>query len=298
MARPRNAGVKRQSGRTHRAAAAAMERLLAIMQQLRSPQGCPWDREQTHASIKPNLIEESYETLDAIDSGDPRKLKEELGDVLLQVIFHAQMAAEAGAFNFGDVVQILSEKLIRRHPHVFGTVKVSGSREVLKNWETIKRGEKKARREFPSVVADIPRHLPALLKAEQVQRKASRVGFDWKTVAPVAAKIEEELAEVRDAVARRQPAEVREELGDLLFAVVNLGRFLGHSAEEALDGTVRKFVRRFQEIERRLHAQGREMASCPLAELDAIWEQIKREEKQQKKSNRRGAKSAKARKTK
>ncbi|TAN36690.1 MAG: nucleoside triphosphate pyrophosphohydrolase [Verrucomicrobia bacterium] len=265
----------------------SLTRLLAIMRKLRSPQGCPWDREQTHASIKPNLIEESYETLDAIDSGDPQQLKEELGDVLLQVVFHAQMADEAGQFNFDDVARILCEKLERRHPHVFGTVKVSDSREVLKNWETIKRGEKKAQKEFSSVVAGLPRHLPALLKAEQVQRKASRVGFDWKTVTPVAAKVEEELAEVRHAVARRKPAEIREELGDLLFAVVNLGRFLGHSAEEALDGTVRKFVRRFQEIERRLHVQGREMTKCSLAELDAIWEQIKREEKKRKKLNRR-----------
>jgi tetrapyrrole methylase family protein/MazG family protein len=273
----------------------ALTRLLAIMRRLRAPQGCPWDREQTHASLKPHLIEESYETLDAIDSGDPHQLREELGDVLLQVVFHAQLADEAGQFNFNDVARVLCEKLERRHPHVFGTVKVSGSGEVLKNWEAIKRGEKKARREFPSVVADIPRHLPALLKAEQVQRKAARVGFDWQTVAPVAAKVAEELGEVRRAVARRKPAEIREELGDLLFAVVNLGRFLGHSAEEALDGTVRKFVRRFQEIERRLHAQGREMTKCSLAELDVIWEQIKREEKN---ANRQDAKNAKRRKRK
>jgi MazG family protein len=285
-----------QPTRAQRASAASLAQLLAIMARLRAPGGCPWDREQTHASIKPNLIEESYETLDAIDSGDPQHLKEELGDVLLQVIFHAQMAAERQAFDFGDVAQSLSAKLIRRHPHVFGTVKVSGSGEVLKNWEQIKRGEKQARQVFPSVVAGIPRHLPALLKAEQVQRKVARVGFDWKTVAPVVAKVEEELAEVLHAVARRQPAEVREEIGDLLFAVVNLGRFLGHSAEEALDGTIRKFTCRFQEIERRLHAQGREMTTCSLAELDAIWDQIKREERKRKRQDAQAAKPAKRRK--
>ncbi len=285
-----------QPTRAQRASAEALAQLLALMARLRAPGGCPWDREQTHASIKPNLIEESYETLDAIDSGDPRKLKEELGDVLLQVVFHAQMAAERKAFDFGDVAKVLAAKLVRRHPHVFGAVKVSGSGEVLKNWDQIKRGEKKAAQEFPSVVAGIPRHLPALLKAEQVQRRASRVGFDWKTIAPVAAKVEEELAEVRRAVARRQPAEVREEIGDLLFAVVNLGRFLGHSAEEALDGTINKFIRRFQEIERRLHAEDREMTACSLAELDAIWDQIKCEEKRQKKTHRQGAKAAKGRK--
>ena len=282
----------------HRANADSLAQLLAIMARLRAPGGCPWDREQTHASLKPNLIEESYETLDAIDSGDPRKLKEELGDVLLQVVFHAQMAAEEKYFDIGDVAATLTAKLVRRHPHVFGAVKVSGSGEVLKNWEQIKRGEKKAAKEFPSVVSGIPRHLPALLKAEQVQRKVSRVGFDWKSVAPVVAKVEEELAEVRHAVARRKPAEVREELGDLLFAIVNLGRFLGHSAEEALDGTIHKFIRRFQEIERRLHAQGREVTVCSLAELDAIWEQIKREEKRRKKPNRQDAKPAKSGKRK
>jgi len=279
-----------QPTRAQRTQAESLAQLLAIMARLRAPGGCPWDREQTHASIKPNLIEESYETLDAIDSGNPQKLKEELGDVLLQVVFHAQMAAERKAFDFGDIAEVLAAKLIRRHPHVFGSAKVTGSGEVLRNWEQIKRGEKTAAKEFPSVVAGIPRHLPALLKAEQVQRKVARVGFDWKTVAPVAAKVEEELAEVRQAVARRRPAEVREEIGDLLFAVVNLGRFLGHSAEEALDGTIHKFIRRFQEIERRLHAQGREMTACSLAELDAIWDQIKREERQRNKPARPRAK--------
>ena len=274
------AKVRTQRGR-------AMARLLAIMRRLRAPGGCPWDREQTHASLKPNLIEESYEALDAIDSGDPQKLKEELGDVLLQVVFHAQLAEEAGAFNFDDVAATLNAKLVRRHPHVFGTVKVSGAREVLKNWEQIKRGEKKAQGAIPSVVVGVPRHLPALLKAEQVQRKAARVGFDWQTVAPVVAKVAEELAEVRHAIAQGDAAQIREELGDLLFAAVNLGRFLGHSAEEALDGSVRKFVRRFQEIERRLHVQGRELTSCSLADLDAIWEQIKREEKKRKKLKKR-----------
>lgn len=279
-----------QPTRAQRTQAESLAQLLAIMARLRAPGGCPWDREQTHASIKPNLIEESYETLDAIDSGNPQKLKEELGDVLLQVVFHAQMAAERKAFDFGDIAEVLAAKLIRRHPHVFGSAKVTGSGEVLRNWEQIKRGEKTAAKEFPSVVAGIPRHLPALLKAEQVQRKVARVGFDWKTLAPVAAKVEEELAEVRRAVVRRRPAEVREEIGDLLFAVVNLGRFLGHSAEEALDGTIHKFIRRFQEIERRLHAQGREMTACSLAELDAIWDQIKREERQLKKTPRPRAK--------
>lgn len=255
-----------------------MNEVLAIMRTLRSARGCPWDREQTHASLKQHLIEESYEVLDAIERGDPSHLMEELGDVLLQVVFHAQIAAEAGAFTFDDVARVLAAKLVRRHPHVFGDTRVSSSKEVLKNWESIKRREKGGGTPR-SVVAGIPRHLPALLKAEQVQRKVARVGFDWKTVEPVAAKVMEELAEVRQALAAGWADQVREEIGDLLFAVVNLGRFLGHSAEEALDGTVRKFVRRFTDIERRVHAQGRDVATCSLEELDALWEQIKKAER-------------------
>ena len=271
-----------------------MDEVLAIMRTLRSPRGCPWDREQTHATLKQHLIEESYEALDAIDQGDAPHLMEELGDVLLQVVFHAQIAAESGAFTFDDVARTLSAKLIRRHPHVFGDTRVAGAQEVLKNWESIKRRERGAGAPR-SVVAGIPRHLPALLKAEQVQRKVARVGFDWKTVAPVAAKIEEELAEVRAALAAGQPDRVREEIGDLLFSVVNLGRFLGHSAEEALDRTVQKFVRRFAAIERRVQAKGREVSDCTLEELDALWEQIKKAERRKsarraprQKSRRRG----------
>ena len=258
-----------------------MNQVLAIMRTLRSARGCPWDREQTHASLKQHLIEESYEVLDAIERGDPAHLMEELGDVLLQVVFHAQIAAETGAFTFDDVARVLAAKLIRRHPHVFGDTQVSNSGEVLKNWESIKRREKGGGQPR-SVVAGIPRHLPALLKAEQVQRKVARVGFDWKSMEPVAAKVEEELAEVRQALAAGRDDQVREEIGDLLFAVVNLGRFLGHSAEEALDGTVLKFVRRFMAIERRLHVQGRDVAGCSLAELDALWEQIKKAERRKR----------------
>jgi tetrapyrrole methylase family protein / MazG family protein len=253
-----------------------MDRLLAIMRILRSPAGCPWDREQSLKTLKPHLIEESYEVLDAIDSGDRGKLAEELGDVLLQVVFQSQMCSEEGSFAFDDVARRISEKLIRRHPHVFGDVKVSGAGEVLRNWETIKRTEKKG--EIRSAVAGIPRHLPALHKAQQVQKRAARVGFDWHAAHQVVEKVEEEIAEVKQAMATEDSVAVRGEIGDLLFAVVNLSRYLGHNAEEALDETVKKFIRRFQEIERRLHAQGRRMTDCDLAELDAIWNDIKRTE--------------------
>ncbi len=253
-----------------------IDRLLDIMSILRSKKGCPWDREQTLATLKQHLVEESYETLDAIDSGDRDKLAEELGDVLLQVVFQSQICTEEGSFTFDDVARHICEKLIRRHPHVFGNVRVSGSGEVLKNWEKIKRTEKAGAPR--SAVAGIPRHMPALHKAQQVQRRAARVGFDWSAVHQVLEKVEEEVVEVKAAMKSRRKSHIKEEIGDLLFAVVNLSRFLGHNAEEALEETIAKFIRRFQGIEDRLHAQGRKMTDCRLEELDAIWNEMKRNE--------------------
>ena len=259
-------------------APSALERLLDIMRLLRSPQGCPWDREQTLTSLKPYLIEECYEVIDAIDSGDTVHLTEELGDLLLQIVFQAQIAAEDGQFTFDDVARTIGEKLIRRHPHVFGQATVVDSKDVIRNWEAIKRTEKK---EKPaSVLEGVPRSLPALNRAHQVQKKAARVGFDWEHVDGVVAKLDEEVLEVKEALASGDAGRVRDELGDLLFAAVNLGRFLGHDAEEALHGTIAKFVRRFQGIEERLHAQGRAMTDCRLEELDALWNEMKREERE------------------
>lgn len=255
------------------------------MRTLRSDKGCPWDREQNLSTLKQYLVEESYEVLDAIDSGDRSRLVDELGDLLLQVVFQAQICSEEGSFVFDDVARGICEKLIRRHPHVFGDVKVDGSADVLKNWEKIKRTEKDG--EPRSAVAGIPRHLPALHKAQQVQKKAARVGFDWDAVHDVMAKVEEELAEVKAAMKSRRASKVKEELGDLLFAVVNLSRFLGHNAEEALDETIAKFIRRFQGIEKHLHKQSRKMTDCKLEELDAIWEEIKRSEGRSQRSGRR-----------
>jgi len=253
-----------------------IDELLSIMQTLRAEGGCPWDREQTLESLKPYLIEESYEVLDAIDSDDRSKLAEELGDVLLQVVFQSQICAEEGSFTFDDVARHISEKLRRRHPHVFGDVEVSGADEVLKNWDNIKRTEKEGAPR--SIVEGIPRHLPALHKAQQVQKRAARVGFDWDAIQPVMDKIEEELAEIKQAMAHESSSRVKEEIGDLLFAVVNLSRFLGHNAEEALDGTIKKFIRRFQAIEKQIHGEGRQLTDCDLAELDAIWNNIKKAE--------------------
>jgi tetrapyrrole methylase family protein/MazG family protein len=253
-----------------------IERLLAIMQRLRSPNGCPWDREQTLQSLKPYLVEECYEVLDAIDEGDPEKHAEELGDLLLQIVFQAQIRSERGEFRFDDVARAISEKLIRRHPHVFGDVKADTPEAVVKNWEAIKRTEKEGAPR--SAVAGIPRHLPALQKAEQVQIRAARVGFDWDQAHQVVDKIEEEVREVKEAMVSGARDKIREEIGDLLFAVVNLSRFLGYNAEETLNQTVGKFVRRFQAIEQRVHKQGRKLSDCSLSEMDKIWSDIKREE--------------------
>jgi tetrapyrrole methylase family protein/MazG family protein len=254
----------------------AMARLLEIMRKLRSEQGCPWDREQTLQTLKPFLVEECYEVLEAIDSGDRRHLEEELGDVLLQIVFQSQICAEEGSFTFEDVANHISNKLLRRHPHVFGDVKVADSQEVLKNWETIKRSEKG---DAPSSVVDgVPRSLPALNKAQQIQKKASRVGFDWDNVDGVIAKIDEEVAEVKQALTEQNPERIKAEIGDLLFAAVNLSRFLGHDAEDALNLTISKFVRRFKSIERHLHQEGRKVTDCKLDELDAIWNEIKKAE--------------------
>jgi len=252
-----------------------LHRLLAVMATLRSEGGCPWDREQTLETLKPYMIEECYEVIDAIDSGDRDLLEEELGDLLLQVVFQAQICAEEELFTFEDVARNITEKLIRRHPHVFGEVRVSGSAEVLKNWEAIKASEKEATR---SATDGIPRSLPALRKADKVQQKVARLGFDWDEIDDVVAKLDEELAEVRAALSEGHRDRIKEEIGDLLFAVVNLSRFLGHNAEELLDETVAKFVRRFRGIEERVHAEGRKVTDCDLDELERIWQAMKQDE--------------------
>jgi tetrapyrrole methylase family protein/MazG family protein len=248
-------------------------RLLKIMARLRGPGGCPWDREQTHQSIRHNLIEECYEALDALDDGKMGAFRDELGDILLQVVFHAQMASEDGTFDFDAVAKSISDKLVHRHPHVFGTAKARNSAEVLQQWEAIKKSEKGA----SSIVhmEDLPKHLPALLKADKVQRKVARVGFDWKHVNDVIAKVEEELRELKGALASKNRKQFEEELGDLLFAAVNLARFENLQAEELLNRTIAKFVKRFQEIEKAVHASDRRLEDCSLEELDALWESAK-----------------------
>lgn len=240
------------------------------MARLRGPGGCPWDREQTHRSIRHNLIEECYEALEVLDAGTPEAFKDELGDILLQIVFHAQMAREAGQFSFDDVAKSISDKLVRRHPHVFGRGKLRTSAEVLHQWELGKKAEKNSQ----SILDKLPRHLPALLKADKVQRKVARVGFDWKRRRDVLNKIDEEVRELKTARRRR---DFEEELGDLLFAAVNLARFEGLQAEYLLNRSVDKFTKRFQQIERAVHKDGRRLQDCSLRELDALWESAKRQ---------------------
>ena len=255
-----------------------LDRLRAIMAALRGPDGCPWDRQQTLATLKAFLVEEAYEVLDAIDADDRDRLREELGDLLLQVVFQAQLCAEEGAFDLDDVAAAICEKLVRRHPHVFGDVEVADADEVLRNWDAIKKTEKGDANAPRSAMAGVPRSLPALHRAHEIQKRAARQGFDWAAVDGVLAKIDEELAELREAMAAGHPAAAREELGDLLFSVVNLSRFLGHQPEDALHQTTRKFIRRFQQIEQRAHAAGKALTDYCLADLDRMWDQAKADE--------------------
>ncbi|WP_040953046.1 nucleoside triphosphate pyrophosphohydrolase [Gorillibacterium massiliense] len=256
-------------------------RLHEIVGILRSPEGCPWDREQTHASLRQNLIEETYEVLETLDDDDPDHMREELGDLLLQIMLHSQMEEETGAFTVFDVINELNEKLIRRHPHVFGERSAQDADEALANWQAIKQEEKAKRGEEPaaaSALDGVPRDLPGLLKAYKLQKKAAKVGFDWDHIEDVLAKIEEELQEVREAIGDPSPnaADMRQdELGDLLFACVNLARFLKVDPEEALSGTNRKFVSRFRYIEEQVRKSGQKMEETSLEQMESYWQEAK-----------------------
>ncbi len=247
------------------------EGLVEIMKKLRAPDGCPWDREQTPESISPYLVEETYEVLDAIDSGKADDIKEELGDLLLQVVFHAQMQDEAGRANIAGVIDSISEKLIRRHPHVFGEEKVSGSGEVLQNWEKIKKTEGKK-----SVLGGVPKSLPALLKAFRLGQKASRVGFDWNDSEGVLEKIEEESRELHDAKKSGVKKDIEHEYGDLLFILANLGRFLDIDPETALRKATERFIGRFSWMESAIKERKLDMHKLSPREWDDLWCEAKK----------------------
>ncbi len=253
-----------------------LQELIQIMNRLRSDHGCPWDQLQTHQSLKEFLAEETAELCDAIDENDDENMREELGDVLLQVIFHCQIAKEENRFDFQDVARTVCEKLIRRHPHVFAETKLREAHEVVTQWEQIKLGEKSGPK-AKSKLDGVPRSLPALHRAHKVQKKAAKLGFDWPDCEGVISKIEEELAELRQAMENNQEEQVAEEIGDLLFSVVNLSRFRHHLAENLLHNAVRKFQTRFLMLEEKLEVQGRKPEECSLEELESTWQQAKEE---------------------
>ena len=262
-----------------------MDRLRRIMHLLRAPGGCPWDAEQTHESLVRHLLEEAYEAAEAVRSGDRDELVDELGDLLLQPVFHAEIASEEGRFDFDDIARAICEKLIRRHPHVFGEAVADTPEAVLTQWEAIKAGEKAASDRVGSgtqegyLLKKANEGQPALLAAAKLQRKAATVGFDWPDLPPVLDKVREEIDEVAAALATGADEAVGEEIGDLLFAVVNLARKTGHEAEILLDVANRKFVRRFQAVEDELRREGGGLAGAGLAEMDAAWDRVKAAEK-------------------
>jgi MazG family protein len=278
----------------------AFAKLATVMARLRAPGGCPWDREQTHSTLRTYLIEEAYEVLDALDSHDDAKFAEELGDLLLQVLFHAQIAAEQRRFSIHDVIREIHDKMIRRHPHVFGTVNAKTSAEVLRNWEQIKKHERQSKAavsssesftssssstsstsstSFPSYLDGVPHALPALLEAFQLTRKAARIGFDWDDVEGIFDKLREEISELREVLHEKEsPERIEGELGDVLFVAVNLSRFLHVDPEIALKKASAKFSRRFHEMERIARHQGTTLAEIPRSQLESLWDQSKRNE--------------------
>ena len=260
--------------------------LTDVMATLLGENGCPWDKEQTHESLRKNLLEESHEVIEAIDTHDIEHLKEELGDLLLQIVFHAKLAEQEGAFNFNDVVETITEKMIRRHPHIFADVQADDAEAVLTNWEAIKKQEKAEKGtateegESSSIMSKLPPTLPALMKAEKVQQKAHRVGFDWDDIEGPKAKIAEEVAEIDDAISEYGlgSSEVEAEVGDLLFSAVNLSRFAKVDPEQALNRSVEKFVNRFRAMERKIMLDKKDFGNYTVEELDILWEKSKAEE--------------------
>jgi MazG family protein len=257
-----------------------LEKLMALMGRLRGPEGCPWDREQTMRSLRPFILEEAYELVEAINGGETKSIREELGDLLLEVVFVNQIAAERKLFGMDEVIRGIHDKLVRRHPHVFETERVSTADKALERWEQIKEREKEKR---SSVLDGVPRSLAALARAQKISSRAAKAGFDWKSAEEVKAKVAEEVEELNKAVASGSSAAVEEEMGDILFALVNLARHLDVDAEVALSAAIEKFGERFRYLESALQAQGRSVSDADMEELDRLWEEAKIERKGAKK---------------
>ena len=256
-----------------------MIELLSIMGKLREPGGCPWDREQTLESLRPFILEEAYELVDSIEREDPAAIREESGDLLLQVVFVAQLCMEEGLFDLADSIRCLNEKLVRRHPHVFDGRRIETGSAVSKNWDLIKQGERRGKREDSSLFAGIPPSLPALIKSRQLQDRAAKVGFDWDDgdLEPIIDKINEEMAELKEAMASRDRDHIEEEIGDLFFALVNLSRHLKIEAEFSLQRANRKFESRLRFMEERVEGSGKPWSHFTLEELETLWDEAKRE---------------------
>jgi tetrapyrrole methylase family protein/MazG family protein len=250
-----------------------LNELIAIMSALRGENGCPWDKDQTRESLKPFIVEEAYEVLEAIDEKNPEAIKEELGDLLFQVVFQCQIAKERGEFEMADVLEKIGKKMIARHPHVFGDADYKTSAEVLVHWEEQKKKEGKQRE---SLLDGVPKELPSLLRAHRLQDRASRVGFDWQNADDVMQKLEEELAEFREALQRKKDEEIEDELGDIFFVLVNVSRFVGINPEDALRKTISKFISRFRFIEMAASEMGKRLSDMTLAEMDALWDEAKK----------------------
>ncbi|MFQ5963938.1 MAG: nucleoside triphosphate pyrophosphohydrolase [Candidatus Scalinduaceae bacterium] len=256
----------------------AFKDLIKVMEKLRGEEGCPWDKEQTHESLKSCLIEEVYEIVDAVDSRDPEKLKEELADLFFLIIFYCQIADDNNIFNINNLLDVCLEKMTRRHPHVFSNKPLDNASDALSQWNEIKKKEaatKQKGEKKESIVDNIPKHLPALQKAQKLQKKVARVGFDWEMIDDVIAKVDEELEEVKVAIRQKKQGQVAEEMGDLLFAIVNLSRFLKLDSEGLLRSGISKFIDRFKKVENCLAESGKNIEECSLEEMDIIWNEVK-----------------------
>ncbi len=252
-----------------------IERLTGLMERLRGSDGCPWDKEQTLESLVPFMIEEAYEVIAAIDSGSPAEIKDELGDLLFQIVFIAEICKEEGRFDLSDVIDGTVAKMIRRHPHVFGETKADTSAEVLRNWAEIKKEEKGDALKADGYLSGIPEVLPALMRAHKVSQKAAKAGFDWQDISEVIAKLDEETAEFKEAVKEKDAAGMEEELGDMLFTIVNVSRFLSVNPEDALRKTIGKFINRFHHIEKRVQELGGDLSDTSTSEMERLWQEAK-----------------------
>ncbi len=253
-----------------------LDELIKIMSALRGEKGCPWDKEQTMESLKPFIVEEAYEVLEAIDEKNPEDVKEELGDLLFQIVFQCQIAKEKGDFDMADVIEKIGRKMIARHPHVFGEADYKTSAEVLVHWEAQKKREGKQRE---SLLEGVPKTLPSLLRAHRLQDRAARVGFDWDKIGDVMKKLDEEIGEFKEAMEKKNEDAIEEELGDVLFMLVNISRFIGVNPEDALRKTISKFISRFRYIEMAAADSGRTLSDMTLAEMDALWDEAKKKKK-------------------